>query len=161
MKPNNSKEMLSMVNLHKDKHIVFLQMMLILLKKILIYGNMESLSWDEYSITDEDYQEIIKLQLLVSDVIAEKNKICFDENHFLYSNYHLNYQRNVASEFLRMFYIMEKLSRDIDNFDDEVKREYRNYYNDFLNKYGVTPTEYSSFLFGELTPYYDDINTLA
>lgn len=84
------------------------QMLLILLKKILIYGNMETLDCDEYDITHDDYQEIIKLQLLVADIVAEKNKKEFNVEHFIYSNYHLNYQRNVASEFLRMYYMMEK-----------------------------------------------------
>ena len=49
-------------------------MLLILLKKILIYGNMETLDCDEYDITHDGYQEIIKLQLLVADIVAEKNK---------------------------------------------------------------------------------------
>lgn len=161
MKPSSAKEMFEMENLHKDKHIVSLQMLLILLKKILIYGNMETLDCDEYDITHDDYQEIIKLQLLVADIVAEKNKIEFNVDHFIYSNYHLNYQRNVASEFLRMYYMMEKVSRDVENFDEDVKGEYRDYYSAFYNKYGITPTEYSSFLFGELQPYYEGKNALA
>lgn len=69
---------------------------------------METLDCDEYDITHDGYQEIIKLQLLVADIVAEKNKKEFNVEHFIYSNYHLNYQRNVASEFLRMYYMMEK-----------------------------------------------------
>ena len=161
MKPSSAKEMFEMENLHKDKHIVSLQMLLILLKKILIYGNMETIDCDEYDITHDDYQEIIKLQLLVADIVAEKNKKEFNVGHFIYSNYHLNYQRNVASEFLRMYYMMEKVSRDVENFDEDVKGEYRDYYSAFYNKYGITPTEYSSFLFGELQPYYEGKNALA
>ena len=161
MKPSSAKEIFEMENLHKDRHIVSLQMLLILLKKILIYGNMETLDCDEYDITHDDYQEIIKLQLLVADIVAEKNKKEFNVEHFIYSNYHLNYQRNVASEFLRMYYMMEKVSRDVEKFDEDVKGEYRDYYSAFYNKYGIMPTEYSSFLFGELLPYYEGKNALA
>ena len=112
-------------------------------------------------ITHDDYQEIIKLQLLVADIVAEQNKEEFSVDHFLYSNYHLNYPKNVASEFLRMYYMMEKLSRNVENFDEDVRGEYRDYYSAFSNKYGITPTEYSSFLFGELQPYYEGKNALA
>ena len=122
---------------------------------------MEMLDCDEDDITHDDYQEIIKLQLLVADIVAEKNKKEFNVEHFIYSNYHLNYQRNVASEFLRMYYMMEKVSRDVEKFDEDVKGEYRDYYSAFYNKYGITPTEYSSFLFGELQPYYGGKNALA
>ena len=66
----------------------------------------------------------------------------------------MNYPKNVASEFLRMYYMME-------NFDEDVKGEYRDYYSAFYNKYGITPTEYSLFLFGELQPYYEGKNALT
>ncbi len=74
IKPSSAEEMLEMKTLHKDKYIVSLQRLFILLKKILIYGNMETIDCDEYDITHDDYQEKIKLQLLVVDIVAEKNK---------------------------------------------------------------------------------------
>jgi hypothetical protein len=58
------------------------------------------------------------------DIVAERNKKEFNVDHFIYSNYHLNYQRNVASEFLRMYYMMEKVSREVENFDEDVKGEH-------------------------------------
>lgn len=53
-----------------------------------------------------------------------------------------------------MYYMME-------NFDEDVKGEYRDYYSAFYNKYGITPTEYSLFLLGELQPYYEGKNALT
>jgi len=42
-----------------------------------------------------------------------------------------------------MYYIMEVLSTQPELFDDDIRAEYRNYYEVFTSKYGVTPTEYS------------------
>ena len=50
----------------KDWHIISLQMFLIFLKKILIYGDYSTLSKTDYSITKEDYAQIIRLQLSTS-----------------------------------------------------------------------------------------------
>lgn len=146
--------------LGKDKHIISLQMLLILLKKIIIYGNYDSLGNVEYEITEEDYKVIITLQLIIVDEINQRHKNELDIDHFLYSTYHLNYQRNVANEFTRMFYMMEYLSRDVNNFDEDIQNEYRNYYTAFEQKYGLTPTEYSNFLFWELNYYYSGKNAL-
>ena len=47
-------------------------MLLILLKKVIIYGNYDSLKIKDYEINDEDYREVIMLQLLVADEVSEK-----------------------------------------------------------------------------------------
>lgn len=159
--PKSPKEMLSNPLLRKDVHIISVQMLLLLLKRIIQYGNYETLNDMEYEVSKEDYRKIIQLQLVVAEEISQKHsKGEFDVNHFLYSTYHLNYQRNVAHEFLRMYYMMEKISRNRDKFDDDVQKEYRDYYTAFTTQYGFTPTQYSFFLFGELRTYYSDVNRL-
>lgn len=100
------------------------------------------------------------LQLLVADEVSEKHNSNIDTDHFLYATYHLNYQRNVANEFQRMYYMMECLSTNPQLFDD-IKAEYRDYYGEFTSRYGVTPTEYSSLLFWELQYYYSEKNALS
>lgn len=161
MKPESPREMMENMMMRKNQHIISLQMLLILLKKVIIYGNYESLKEQNYEITNDDYKDIIMMQLLVADEISEKHRESIDTDHFLYSTYHLNYQRNVANEFLRMYYMMECLSRSPYNFSDDVQSEYRDYYGDFTSKYCITPTEYSSLLFWELHYYYSDKNYLS
>lgn len=160
MKPESPKEMMENMMLRKNQHIISLQMLLILLKKVIAYGDYESLKINDYEINDEDYREVIMLQLLVADEVSEKHERNMDTDHFLYATYHLNYQRNVANEFSRMYYMMECLSINSQLFDD-IKAEYRNYYVDFTSQYGVTPTEYSSLLFWELQYYYSEKNALS
>lgn len=140
--------------LKANVRILSTQMLLILLKKILAYGNYDTLHGDDYEITLEDYKKIVALQLCVVDEVNENQERDLDPNHFLYATYHLNYQRNLANEFLRMYYMMECLSKDRNHFDADVQGQYRDYYTAFTQKYGVTPTEYSSLLFGELQIYY-------
>lgn len=160
MNPQSPKEMIENTLLRKDKHIISLQMLLILLKKVIVYANYDSLNNKDYTITGEDYKKVIMLQLLVADEFSKKNAENMDTDHFLYSNYHLNYQRNVAAEFSRMYYMMEVLCKNKQLFQDDVQREYRNYYEDFANKYGVSPTEHSSLLFWELHYYFSHKNFL-
>lgn len=155
------EDMRENVMLRKNQHIISLQMLLILLKKVIIYGNYDSLKIKDYEITDEDYREVIMLQLLVSDEVSEKHRGIIDTDHFLYATYHLNYPRNVANEFQRMYYLMECLSTKPQDFGDDVKAEYRDYYGDFTSRYGLTPTEYSSLLFWELQYYFSAKNSLA
>lgn len=161
MKPESPKEMMENMMLRKNQHIISLQMLLILLKKVSIYGNYDSLKIKDYEINDEDYREVIMLQLLVADEVSEKHKRNIDTDHFLYATYHFNYQRNVANEFQRMYYMMECLSINSQIFEDDIKAEYRDYYGDYTSRYGVTPTEYSSFLFWELQYYYSEKNALS
>lgn len=159
--PKSPEEMLNNILLTKDHHIISLQMLLLLLKKVIIYGDYESLNSRDYQINDEDYRDVIILQLLVADEVAQKHKKDIDIDHFLYATYHLNYRRNVAAEFLRMYYIMESLSTKPQLFEDDIKSEYRDYYEAFTSKYGVSPTEYSSLLFWELQYYFSGKNTLS
>lgn len=160
--PQSPNEMFSNPLLRKDVHIISVQMLLLLLKRIIQYGNYETLNNTEYEVTQEDYRKIIQLQLVVVEEISQRHlRDEFDVNHFLYSTYHLNYQRNVAHEFLRMYYMMEKISRNKDKFDDDVQKQYRDYYTAFTKKYGFTPTQYSFLLFGELTTYYSGVNGLV
>ncbi len=93
----------------KNWHVISLQMLLILLKKVLIYGNYSTLTRTDYLITKEDYAQIIRLQLAVADEVTEKNKAEFDKGHFLYSTYHLNNLPSVAGRVLRMYYMLESL----------------------------------------------------
>ena len=118
MKPKSLEEMIE----NKNQHIISLQMLLILLKKVIVYGNYDSLKITDYEISEEDYRDVIMLQLLVADEVSEKQNISIDTDHFLYSTYHLNYQRNVANEFQRMYYMMECLNANHQIFDDIKSR---------------------------------------
>lgn len=143
--------------LHKEKHIISLQCLLILLKYVIVHGNLQTLSDIDYQITDADYIQIIKLNLIIAEKLDKSfSDEDIDMSHFVYGNYHVNYNRNVANAFLRSFYMLEIISRDKENFEEDAKEEYRNYYDDFINQYHYTPTEYLSFLFWELSAYYSD-----
>lgn len=146
--------------LSKNQHIISVQMLLILLKKIIQYGNYATMNDDSYEIVKDDYKKIVQLQLVVAEEVNKMHLEEIDLNHFLYSTYHLNYPRNLAHEFLRMYYMLEKIGKDKSNFDLDVQAEYRDYYSLFTEKYGFTPTQYSSFLFWETSVYYSGINGL-
>lgn len=161
MNPKSPEDLIKNKKMAKSQHIISLQMLLILLKKVIIYGDYDSLKIKDYKIQNQDYQEIIILQLLIADEISEKHKRDIDTDHFLYATYHLNYRRNVANEVQRMYYMMERLSRNSEIFDDDVRTEYRDYYQDFTLKYGITPTEYIVFLFWELHYYNSSKNALS
>lgn len=158
--PKSPEELFANPLLKRNVHIISVQMLLILLKKFVQFGNYETICDTQYEIVQEDYKKIIQLQLVVAEQLNQKHSEEFDKSHFLYSTYHLNYQRNVAHEFLRMYYMMEKISRDINNFDADVQKEYRDYYSAFTEKYQFTPTQYSFLLFWELSIYYSDVNGL-
>ena len=144
----------------KDYHVISLQMLLIFLKKVLIYGDYSTLSKIDYSITKEDYAQIIRLQLVITDEVEEKNKAEFDKGHFLYSTYHLNNQPSVAGRVLRMYYMLGDLCKDKAKFAADVQGEYRDYPAAFCRKYGVTIVQYMAFLLWELQPYYSGDNRL-
>lgn len=161
IEPKFSKELCENSLMKKNVHIISVQMLLILLKKIIQFGNYETMSDTHYEITKEDYKKVIQLQLIVAEELDYRHSVEFDKNHFLYSTYHMNYKRNVRNEFLRMYYMMEKISRDINNFDIDIQNEYRDYYSAFTEKYHFTPTQYSSLLFLELRTYYNEENRLT
>ncbi|WP_313133246.1 hypothetical protein [Anaerocolumna sp.] len=155
------EELFSNPLLTKKQHIISLQMLLILLKKIMIYGEYSTMKENSYVISIDDYRKIVQLELIVAEKINnEFHEDNVDMNHFLYGTYHLNYDRNVANEFLRTFYMFEKVSQDINNFDKDIQGEYRDYYNTFLRKYGYTITQYIAVLFWELSDYYPSKNAL-
>ncbi len=161
MNPQSPEALFGNPMMKKNQHIISLQMLLILLKYIIIYGDYATLKETVYDITDDDYRKIIQLQLIVAEDISAKHDDGIDINHFIYATYHLNYVRNIANEFQRMYYMMEVLCRDRRCFDKDVQGEYRNYYDDFKSKYGITLTEYSSFLFFELQYYFTVKNYLS
>lgn len=143
----------------KNIHLISLQMLLMLLKFIILHGNYDTLDDTGYDISIDDYRKIIELQLIVANLNDTKYQgIKFDAGHFVYSNYHLNYSKNVANMFLRMYYMLEILNRDKTIFSNIIG-EYKDYYNDFKNKYDFTITEYLFILFSHLIPYYqnDDV----
>lgn len=145
----------------KDYHIISLQMLLIFIKKVLIYGDYSTLDKVNYTVTKEDYAQIIRLQLVVADEVEEKHKMEFDQGHFLYSTYHLNSQPSVAGRVLRMYYMLGNLCKDKSNFAADVQNEYRDYPTVFLEKYKVSIIQYIAFLFWELQPYYSDNNSIS
>lgn len=157
---NSPEEMFSNLLFRKDIHIISVQMLLTLLKKIIIYGNYETMDVTNYEVTESDYKDIIKLQLVVAEEIARNHSEEIDTDHFLYSTYHLNYKRNLSHEILRMYYMLEVIGRDKTNFEEDVQKEYRDYYTSFTTKYGFTLSQYSAILFWELKTYYTDINGL-
>ena len=135
-------------------------MLLILLKKVIAYGDYETMKQTDYVIEKKDYAKIIKLQLAVVDEVNDRNTKYFDKGHFLYSTYHLNNKQSIIGRFFRTYYMLETLDRDVNSFSKEVQREYRNYYFDFNKKYGITTTQYEAMLFWELLSYYG-INKLT
>lgn len=158
---SSNSDLLSNPVFRKDQHIVSLQMLLLLLKKIMVYGDYQTFSQTDYTVTDEDYATILRLQLIVVDEVCQSETVEFDKGHFLYSTYHLNNRPSLAGRFLRMYYMLECLDRSADGFSYDVQNEYKNYYEDFKNKYGITTTQYSSILFWELQPYFTDECGLA
>ena len=57
--PKSPADMCSNPLLHKDNHIISLQMLFILLKKVIAYGNYETMEQTDYQIEKEDYKTII------------------------------------------------------------------------------------------------------
>mgnify|MGYP000009255282 CR=1 FL=1 len=145
----------------RNQHVVSIQMLLILLKKIIAYGNYETLNQVDYKIDDADYAKIIQLQLIVVDEVCQKEEHDFDKGYFVFSSYHLNHRQSNAGRFLRMYYMLEVLNQDADNFPEDIRGEYRNYYDAFSAKYEITTTQYASILFWELRPYYLEENFIT
>lgn len=160
IKPSSSIEMFSNPLFSKDKCIISLQTLLLLLKDFILYGNYDTLSQTGYSINEEDYINIVKLQLIEAERLSAKQSSDIDLNHFIYANYHLNFRKNLASELARMSYMME-LDKSSDFLSEKQKDEYVNYYHDFEEKYGFTPIEYLTLLFWEVHIYYEDSSKTA
>lgn len=142
----------------KNQHVISIQMLLMLLKKIIVYGNYETMNQVDYEITDADYAKIIRLQLIVVDEVCKNEEHSFDRGHFIFSTYHLNHHLPDSGRFLRMYYMLDVLNQNVENFPEDIRGEYRNYYDAFLTKYEITTTQYASILFWELRPYYLEKN---
>lgn len=138
----------------KKKHVLSLQMLLILLKGVIRYGNYETLSDNDYTIQKDDYVNIIKLQLAIADQVDKRYSGAFDSDYFLYGTYHLNHKRNIICHLIRNYYMFEILDRDINIFEEDVRKEYRDYNTVFFDNYGIYPAEYFFLLFRELETYY-------
>lgn len=149
--------------MNRHKHIISLQMLLVFLKQLIAYGNHETLDDSNYTITFEDYKEIIDLQLQMIEMydsffesMNEK-----EQAHFIYANYHINYEKCVANSAIRNYYMFNVLALSPDNFENEIKGEWRNYVIDFKNKYGFSILEYMAVMFYELIPFYNSNKSLS
>ena len=153
IRPQNSQELFSDGRMKKNRHIIALQPMLILLKTFLAYSDEVSVQNTTFEVTEKDYAEIIRLQLIVADNMQYRDSKQFDADNFIYCNYHVNNDHNVAAEIVRSYYMLEKLDCDIDLFPDDVKGEYKDYRGVFKTKYGYSIAEYIFSIFRELELY--------
>lgn len=138
------------------KHIISEQMLLILLKKFIAYGDYETFDIYNYTITDNDYMKIIELQLAIVSELEDVHESKFDEHHFLYANYHFNIKMNILNAMTRMYFMVEKLARSKSNFDEDTQKQFRDYYNDFKLKFGYTPVEYLALISWEVLRLFGD-----
>lgn len=149
--------------INRHKHIVSLQMLLLFLKHLIVYGDPKTLNDRNYDISFDDYKEIIDLQLQMISLYDSffENMNEQEQAHFVYANYHINYEKCVANSVIRNYYMFETLAGDPENFDEEIRGEWRDYINDFANKYGFSIMEYIAIMFYELIPFYNDSTSLA
>ena len=152
--PQNSDEMFSDYRLMKNRHIVALQPMLILAKYIILYADDNKWNTDEENITKDDYKTVIKMSLVVAEKMSTKDAEGFDASNFLYGTYHINNDHNVANEFARSYFILEKIGKKPSDFEEDVRGEYKDYWTAFDEKYGYSMTDYLFALFWELRKYY-------
>ena len=141
-----------------QQHIISLQTALILIKKALNYCSNNPSNVEEFEVTLNDYKSVMNLFLILSEELDDKMKSNeVDMNHFIYCNYHLNNGETISYMFLRSYYIFEKMLKDKSNFDGDIQSQFKAYFNDFIQKYGYTPTEYLFVLFSELSKYISDL----
>jgi DeoR/GlpR family transcriptional regulator of sugar metabolism len=67
----------------RNVHIISAQMLLILLKKVIQFGDYESICDTQYEIVQEDYKKIIQLQLAVAEELNQKHSEKFDKKSFV------------------------------------------------------------------------------
>lgn len=147
--------------MHERNLIISSQMLLILLKNVICYTNNETKDIESYAISNHDYKKIIELQLMLVDKLQENQQVSFDANHFIYANYHLNYEKSVSRAIGRMYYMMEKIGKDINNFEKDIQNEFRDYSKAFTEKYGFTLLEYNLIVFCELQYYLNEDGILS
>ena len=154
IKPSSPTELYSDNRLQKNKHVVALQPMLILLKALIKNRNDLEINPTDFDLEDDDYKQVIKMGLLVAESLNQKDETNFSASNFLYGTYHINVDHNVAAEIVRSYYLLAVLNRDIDRFED-TKKEYRDYWTAFISKYGYSIEEYLFACFRVLQQYYD------
>lgn len=137
-----------------NKHVISLQTLLILLKLLVKESDKTIVENTDFKITKQEYENIIKLNLLVAEKLSEHDaKESFSPSNFVYGTYHINNDHNVASEIVRSFYIMSVLGRNNDLLDQNIIGEYRDYWNAFYKEKGYTIDEYMYVLFRLLEMY--------
>ena len=154
-KTKSEEDMFSDPIFHSNRFIISRQVLLMLLKDFIVYGNYDSLLETDYTITEQDYKKIVILNLIEAERLSTIQEELSDSDNFLYANYHFNYKKNLAAELARMHYIMEK-NKSVDYFSEHIQGEYVNYYYAFEQKYGFAPTEYLVYLFLQAAPYFND-----
>ncbi len=154
-KTKSKEDILSDSIFYSKRFIISRQVLLMLLKDFIVYGNYDSLLKTDYTITQQDYEKIVILNLIEAERLSTIQEELSDSDNFLYANYHFNYKKNLAAELSRMNYLMEK-DKSVDNFSKNIQGEYVNYYYAFEQKYGFAPTEYLVYLFLQAAPYFND-----
>lgn len=139
---------------NKKEHIISLQALLILLKRIIIEGEIPLNETEAvFSISDEDYKQIIRMNLIIASELEDKDAHeTFSASNYLYGTYHLNNEHNVGAEIARTYYIFCYLARNKELFED-VQGEYKDYWLDYEQKYGYTINDYMYVLFRILEFY--------
>ena len=143
---------------NKRTHIYCEQYLLILLKYVLAYGNLESLEITEYTIDSGDYRSILLLCLAIGEQQHIKFSSVTDQstlNHFVYGNYHINRNASVAASFVRTYYLFSKVCNNQNILDSDVQGEYRNYNEVFESKYGFSIIQLINSLMWELNGYFN------
>lgn len=151
---SSSTEMFSDYRLMKNRHIIALQPMLILAKHIILCADEGMDTEENFTVSKDDYKTVIKLALKVAEKISERDSEKFDVSNFLYGTYHINNDHNVANEFARSYYILEKIGKKSEDFPEDIRAEYKDYWTAFKERYGYSMTEFLYSLFWELRKYY-------
>lgn len=152
--PTSSSEMFSDYRLMKNRHIIALQPMLILAKYIILSADENDRNEENFSVSKDDYKTVIKMALKVAEKISENDAEDFNVSSFLYGTYHINNDHNVANEFARSYYILDKIGKKPEDFPEDIRGEYKDYWSAFKEKYGYSMTDYLYSLFWELRKYY-------
>lgn len=147
---------------NKKLHVLSLQMLLNLLKYVFAYGDLNTLNDKNYEISFEDYKTIIDLQMVVTESYNGSYSNMTEEQkaHFIYANYHINSEKCVANAIIRNYYMFEKLALSVDNFDEDTKKEWRDYRSEFLKKYNYSILDYMAIMLYELITYFNDVKQL-
>lgn len=144
----------------KNKHIISLQGLLLLMKRVLVFGKRDTMEVKNYTIIKEDYVQIIKWGLITSQRL-DYSYADIDIQHYIYANYHTGYVKNPANSFLRTYYMFENLLRHPELFEEDIRKEYRDYNANFEEKYSYSIMEYLSVLFWNLRIYHPEQTCLS